>query len=187
MTATIAFRSPEGGFDEPLGLWLACHERVLRFCSLLGRLRLHVGQQGADAEAQQAATSIRRYFNEAAPRHHADEEADLFPRLLHCLQERPAVIPPEGAARTRAAIDTLMADHRSSELLWAPLDAALAQIERGVALPLDAGQVEAFERTYRRHIDVEEGVVMPAMKRAFSAADWKAIGGAMAQRRGVTP
>ena len=36
---------------------------------------------GADAEAAESATSIRRYFNEAAPRHHEDEEIDLFPRL----------------------------------------------------------------------------------------------------------
>jgi hemerythrin-like domain-containing protein len=187
MTATIEFRSPEGGFDAPLDLWLACHERVLRFCGLLERLRLHVGQHGADTEAQQSATSIRRYFNEAAPRHHADEEADLFPRLVRWLDERPAGVTADGAARTRAAIDALMAEHRANEVLWAGLDAALAQIAHGVAAPLDAGQVEAFGRTYRRHIDVEEGVVMPAMKRAFSAADWTAIGAAMARRRGVAP
>ena len=186
MTATIDFRSPSGGFDEPLELWLACHERVQRFCNLLERLRLHVAQHGADAEAMQSAMSIRRYFNEAAPRHHADEEADLFPRLLRWLAERPATLTPDEDARTRAAIDALMAEHRSNEVLWSSLDAALAQIERGVAAPLDAGQVEAFSRTYRQHIDVEEGVVMPVMKRAFSAADWKAIGRAMSQRRGVT-
>jgi hemerythrin-like domain-containing protein len=185
MTATIDFRSPSGGFDEPLELWLACHERVLRFCNLLERLRLHVAQHGADAEAMQTATSIRRYFNEAAPRHHADEEADLFPRLLRCLTERPLVSPDEDA-QTRGAIDALMAEHRSNEVLWSSLDAALAQIEHGVTEQLDAGQVEAFGRTYRQHIEVEEGIVMPAMKRAFSAADWKAIGSAMSQRRGVT-
>jgi hemerythrin-like domain-containing protein len=186
MTATIQFRSPKGGFDEPLSLWLACHERVLRFCKLLERLRLHVAQHGADAEAMQTAVSIRRYFNEAAPRHHADEEADLFPRLLRWLTERPSDVSPDDAARTRAAIDTLMAEHRSNETLWSLLDAALAQIERGVTVQLDAVQIEAFGQTYRQHIDVEEGVVMPAMKRAFGAADWTAIGSAMAQRRGVT-
>jgi hemerythrin-like domain-containing protein len=186
MTATIEFRSPEGGFDEPLELWLACHERVLRFCNLLERLRLHVTQHGADAEARQTATSIRRYFNEAAPRHHADEEVDLFPRLLRWLDEGPATASPVDVAQTHAAIDALMAEHRSNEVLWSSLDGALAQIERGTAAQLNAGEIEAFGRTYRRHIEVEEGVVMPAMKRAFSAADWKAVGSAMAQRRGVT-
>ncbi len=185
MTSTIEFRSPGAGFDEPVEMWLACHERVLRFCNLLERLRLHVAQHGADAEALQSATSIRRYFNEAAPRHHADEEADLFPRLLRWLAEPPAVVSPDDETRTRAAIDALMAEHRSNEVLWSSLDAVLEQIERGVAAQLDAGQVEKFGRTYRHHIEVEEGVVMPAMKRAFSAADWKAIGSAMAQRRGV--
>jgi len=185
MTSTIEFRSLESGFDEPLGLWLACHERVLRFCGLLERLRLHVEKYRPDSEAIQSATSIRRYFNEAAPRHHADEEADMFPRLLRCLSERPDLVSPDDDTRTRDAIAALMAEHRSSEVLWSSLDAALAQIENGISARLDAGQVEEFGRSYRHHIEVEEGVVMPAMKLAFGAHDWEEIGAAMAQRRGV--
>ena len=51
-----------------------------RFAALLGRLAEHLGTHGANEDAQVTATSIRRYFNEAAPRHHEDEEVDLFPR-----------------------------------------------------------------------------------------------------------
>lgn len=186
MTATIDFRSPSGGFDEPLELWLACHERVRRFCLLLERLRRHVEEHGADMEATSSATSIRRYFNEAAPRHHADEEIDLFPRLLKRLAERPTPIDAAEAARVRSAIHTLTAEHRANETVWAALDATLAQIELGVAARLDAGQVDAFGRTYRQHIEVEESVVMLAMQHHFSAADWEDVGAAMAKRRGVT-
>lgn len=186
MTATIDFRSPSGGFDEPLELWLACHERVQRFCLLLERLRQYIEEHGADMEATSSATSIRRYFNEAAPRHHADEEIDLFPRLLQRLAERPEQIDAAEAARVRSAIDTLTGEHRTNETVWAALDVTLTQIERGVATRLDARQVEAFSRTYRQHIEAEESVVMPAMRRHFSAADWKDVGAAMAKRRGVT-
>lgn len=186
MTATIEFRTPEGGFDEPLALWLACHERVLRFCTLLERLRVHVEGNGADEEAATSARSIRRYFNEAAPRHHADEEIDLFPRLLRRLAEQPAALSADNDTRTRSAIEALTAEHRTNEVLWSALDAALAQIERGAAARLDADRVAAFGQTYRGHIDVEESVLMPAMKRAFAASDWADVGRAMASRRGVT-
>jgi pyridoxamine 5'-phosphate oxidase len=186
MTATIQFRSPEGGFDEPLELWLACHERVQRFCNLLGRVREHVEKYGADTEAAESATSIRRYFNEAAPRHHEDEEIDLFPRLLARLDEQAPTNDADEAALVRAAIGVLTAEHRTNEVLWAALDAALAHIARGEAAALEAIKVEAFGRTYRRHIDLEESVVMPAMQRHFSAADWNDVGAAMARRRGVT-
>jgi hemerythrin-like domain-containing protein len=186
MTATIDFRSPSGGFDEPLELWLACHERVQRFCNLLGRVREHVEEHGADAEAAESATSIRRYFNEAAPHHHEDEEIDLFPRLLARLDEQATTTDADEAAHVRAAIGVLTAEHRANEVLWAALDAALAHIARGEAATLDATKAEAFSRTYRQHIDVEESVVMPAMQRHFSDADWSEVGAAMAKRRGVT-
>ncbi len=186
MTATIQFRSPAGGFDEPLELWLACHERVQRFCNLLERVREHVERHGANAEAAESATSIRRYFNEAAPRHHADEEIDLFPRLLMRLDEQATGIDADEASRVRSAIGVLTAEHRANEVLWAALDASLARIARGEAAGLDAAGVEAFSLTYRQHIEVEESVVMPAMQRHFSATDWNEVGAAMAMRRGVT-
>ncbi len=165
MTATIEFRSPSGGFDEPLELWLACHERVRRFCTLIGRVKEHVEKRGADAEAAESATAIRRYLR--LDRQATESDADE-------------------AARVRAAIGVLTAEHRANEVLWAALDASLARIARGEAAELDAGSVEAFSGTYRQHIEVEESVVMPAMQRHFSALDWKEVGAAMAKRRGVT-
>jgi pyridoxamine 5'-phosphate oxidase len=187
MTATIQFRSPASGFDEPLELWLACHDRVQRFCTLLGRLQDHLELHGTDAEAAESATSIRRYFNEAAPRHHEDEEIDLFPRLLTRLDEQATQTDADEAANVRAAIGALTAEHRANEVLWAALDGALARIAQGEAAVLDATKVEAFSRTYRRHIEVEESVVLPAMQHHFSAGDWEDVSAAMAKRRGVTP
>ena len=78
MSAIVEFRSPDAGFDQPIEMWLACHQRVRRFAALLQRLRVHLLSAGADEEAQMSAASIRRYFNEAAPRHHEDEEVDML-------------------------------------------------------------------------------------------------------------
>jgi hemerythrin-like domain-containing protein len=175
----IEFSSPAAGFDDPVELWLACHERVLRFCSLMARLNQHLGQVGADADARVTANSIRRYFNEAAPRHHADEEIDLFPRLRARLaaEELTALEP------TLAAIEQ---DHRITEGLWQGLDATLSRVEAGERSELDPAIVDRWTALYQHHIQAEEQVILPALRRALTAADWKAAGRAMAERRGVT-
>jgi hemerythrin-like domain-containing protein len=173
MSSPIRFNTPAAGFDDPLGLWLACHQRVQRFTGMLPRLAAHLLTHGADAEARDAAHAIRRYFNEAAPHHHEDEEVDLFPRL--------ATAGPDVAS----AIERLEAEHRALAPLWRELDAALARIEGGDAVGLDESQVEAFGAAYAAHIALEEGVLLPAMRGAFRDADWRRIGAAMAERRGV--
>jgi hemerythrin-like domain-containing protein len=177
MSSTIPFSSPRAGFDDPVEMWLACHQRVQRFVTLLGRLERHVASAGADEEAISAATSIRRYFNEAAPRHHEDEEADLFPLLrARCVDsERPAL----------EALERIEAEHLSMTHMWRELDATLGRIAAGEAAPLDPDLVARFASTYDRHIEVEEQVVLPALRRTLDDADWRAVGRAMAERRGA--
>jgi pyridoxamine 5'-phosphate oxidase len=176
--STIDFRTPGAGFDQPVEMWLACHERVQRFAALLARLIEHLGKHGADNDAQVTATSIRRYFNEAAPRHHEDEEVDMFPRLRERLH----------AQADKAVLDVLEqveADHLEMAGVWAALDADLAQVARGNAVQLSQAAVDRFATMYRHHIDAEERVLLPALKRALSARDWQQIGRAMAERRGL--
>jgi pyridoxamine 5'-phosphate oxidase len=176
--STIDFRTPGAGFDQPVEMWLACHERVQRFAALLSRLIDHLGKRGADEDAQVTATSIRRYFNEAAPRHHEDEEVDMFPRLRERLN----------AEADQAVLDVLEqveADHLEMAGLWKALDAELAQIARGNAMDLSRAAVDRFATMYRHHIDAEERVLLPALKRALSPSDWQQVGRAMAERRGL--
>lgn len=178
VASTIDFRTPEAGFDQPVDMWLACHERVQRFAALLSRLIEHLGKHGADQEAQVTATSIRRYFNEAAPRHHEDEEVDMFPRLRERLH----------AEADKVVLDVLEqveADHLEMAGLWNALDAELAQVTRGKAVKLSQAAVDRFATMYRHHIDAEERVLLPALKRALNANDWQQVGRAMAERRGL--
>jgi len=174
MTSTIEFRSPGAGFDEPIEMWLACHERVRRFARLLGRLVHHVSQRGADDEAREAATAIRRYFNEAAPRHHEDEEVDMFP-LLRERGADPTVLE---------VLDRVEADHVAMAGLWRQLDAVLARISAGEPAVPDEALVAQFATMYDAHIDAEENILLPALRRVVAAAEWNAIGRAMAERRG---
>jgi hemerythrin-like domain-containing protein len=175
MTSTIEFRSPGASFDEPIEMWLACHERVRRFAALLGRLQPHVERHGADEEAQMSAASIRRYFNEAAPRHHEDEEVDMFPLL----RERTL------DASTLAALDRVEADHLAMAGLWRQLDAVLVRISAGEPAALEPSIVSRFAAMYDQHIDIEETVLLPALRRALTPSQWNDVGRAMAERRGL--
>jgi hemerythrin-like domain-containing protein len=190
MTAhsTIDFRTPAAGFDQPLAMWLACHERVARMTGLLARLREHLQTQAiasvnaADTEAQHSATSIRRYFDEAAPRHHDDEEVDLFPAVLRRLA---AGGDAARLARVSAAIERLQQDHAEINLLWSHLREQLVRVERGEPAQLDATEVAQFVERYRAHIALEETEVSSAAHAMLTAEDLGAIGQAMAARRGV--
>jgi hemerythrin-like domain-containing protein len=178
MTGTIDFRTPGAGFDQPVEMWLACHQRVQRFAALLSRLADHLANQGADEDAQVTAVSIRRYFNEAAPRHHEDEEVDLFPRLRERLD----------GERDRTVLDVLEqveVDHLEMAGLWKRLDEVLAEISRGKRANLEQALIDRFATMYRHHIDAEERVVLPALKKTLTKGDWQAVGRAMAERRGL--
>jgi hemerythrin-like domain-containing protein len=178
MTGTIDFRTPGAGFDQPVEMWLACHERVQRFAALLSRLAEHVRERGADEDAQVTATSIRRYFNEAAPRHHEDEEVDMFPRLRERLDgERDRTV--------LEVLDQVEADHLEMAGVWQRLDAVLATIARGEPATLEQPLIDRFATMYRHHIDAEERVLLPALKKTLAAPEWLAVGKSMAERRGL--
>jgi len=177
----VDFSTPAAGFDQPLELWGACHERVRRMIGLLQRLAEHLDKSGIDSDARTTATSIRRYFDEAAPRHHDDEEVDLFPRLTSRMDRLDAT----SATRLAEALATLMADHVDLSALWQALRVPLVQIEHGKAATLDEATIALFVSRYRAHMEIEETIVEPALKRLLSKSDLAAVGKAMAQRRGV--
>lgn len=174
----INFSTPAAGFDQPLAMWQACHERVLRSCALLKRLQAHIEEHGVDDAAAQSATSVLRYFNEAAPLHHQDEEEDLFPRVLQRLTG-------EGHDTVAQAIDQLRTEHTVIDADWATLKPKLQAIAQGETAVLERAHVAAYVDRYSQHIALEETVLAPAMELTFNAAIWKAIGRAMAARRGV--
>src|ERR1700682_3405418 len=133
---TALFGTPVG-FDDPLAMLLGCHRRIERQLATLKRLRAHIAAQGVDAEASAAAQAILNYFLTAAPNHHADEEADLFPLL-----ERRITDPGE-KARFRAFREQLEADHRELPLAWSRLRKPLEAIGEGLVRTLPEDDVLA--------------------------------------------
>ena len=68
--------------------------------------------------------------------------------------------------------------------LWRQLDAVLARISAGEPAVPDEALVAQFATMYDAHIDAEENILLPALRRVVAAAEWNAIGRAMAERRG---
>jgi len=167
-------------FQNPLALLRACHGRVERFAELAARIADHLGDQGMPEDAAAtAAGRVLRYFDQAAPLHHADEEADLLPRLRARLPE-PA--PPA----LRQLVSGLEAEHQRLDDHWQGLRPLLARIAQGEAVSADfRARAEAFRDAQLDHLARENRWILPAAEQHLRAADWDAIGNAMARRRGV--
>lgn len=124
----------------------------------------------------------RRYFTTAGPRHTADEEESLFPRLRASADA--------GAREALARVDRLEADHREAEERHDRVDALLARwLGEGTLAAPDTARLlddmQALQAIYSRHIKVEDEEVFPAAAGALSAGELQSIGREMAGRRGV--
>lgn len=169
--------SPSAGYEQPFEMLEACHERVQRMLRLLARLREHLARHGADEQARQAARDVMRYFDQAAPQHHLDEERHVFPPLLACGD--PAVV---------AVVQQLQADHRAMEARWALARQVLEAVVAGTGGVPDASQdtqLAAFATLYDAHIAQEEGVAYPAARQSLGADALEAMADDMMRRRGV--
>lgn len=168
----IAIQTSAAFEERPLELLYACHERVRRFTGLTERLVAHTAARGADAEAREAAESVLRYFEQALPLHHADEEADVFPalRALH-------------DAALSAAIAALEDEHVALDAQWQRVAPWLRQLAAGAAAPAPAG-IADFSAAYARHIEAEEGEVFVAIERLPEAVV-HAVAARMRARRGA--
>lgn len=168
---------PAPGFDEPFEMLHACHERVTRMLTLLQRLRRHVDEHGADEQARQAARDVIRYFDQAAPQHHLDEENHVIPRLLASGDPAMAGL----AARLRD-------DHRAMEVAWARAQPLLAALAEGGLARFDADAHRAFEdfaTLYASHLEAEESIAFPAARDRMDATSLGAMSQDMMRRRGV--
>ena len=67
-------------FNEPLGLLSDCHRRIERFLTVLVTLAAKPSHSLTPDQKREVAMALE-YFEHAAPRHTADEEHSLFPRL----------------------------------------------------------------------------------------------------------
>lgn len=169
-------------FTDPTRLLSDCHRRIEMFLGVLEAVAEIVDRPPSEDVIRSLASALR-YFSEAAPKHNADEEESLFPRLH---RNQNADIYP-----VLAKLQQLEEEHR-----WAsPLHAEVKRLgERYIAARhLTAAGVDAFRSAvallammYQQHIEIEDGTVFPMANRILSDADKAAMAAEMASRRGVT-
>lgn len=173
MNSYNPFPSAAPDFSDPLGLLRACHERIFQHCDRLEALARHLGDKGADLEAQQAAAGIHRYFSTAARHHHVDEEEEFFPRL--------SKQTPELANLIRQ----LEQEHQQLDALWAELAPLLESLTDVRDIPALQTLAQRLAQSYRGHAQRENESVLASARQLLSGDELTQMGHNMAARRGV--
>ena len=168
-------------FSDPTGLLSDCHRRIEMFLRVLEGVASVIDRPMTE-ETRAALECALRYFREAAPKHTADEEESLFPRL------RQMHLPEVETAIER--LELLEHDHALAGSLHAVVE-ELGQ--RYLATKsLEPTGVEAFRKAiaslvsiYKQHISIEDDLVFPLAARFLSATAKAVIADEMAGRRNV--
>lgn len=171
---------PLAGFDQPLEMLCDCHRRVEHFLDV--QLRVAEKYRGGvlDQDGRKLLENALAYFAESAPKHTADEEESLFPRLRRvdhlsneCLQ----------------SMQRLEEDHQQANDWHTSIDEILHQwLSSDTPLPLATAdqllqQLTALREHYRDHIRIEEQVVFPYAGQTLLPSQLLALGHEMRHRR----
>jgi hemerythrin-like domain-containing protein len=153
-------------FSDPTDFLSDCHRRIEMFLGTLERVASVIDRPLTE-ETRPALESALRYFREAAPKHTADEEESLFPRL------RQMHLPEVEGAIER--LELLEQDHIVAGSLHAEVE------ELGVEAFRKA--IASLVSIYKQHIGIEDNQVFPLAARLLSSTDKLAIANEMAARR----
>ena len=166
-------------FSDPTGLLSDCHRRIEMFLGTLERVAATIDRPLA-SDTRTALEAALRYFREAAPKHTADEEESVFPRLR---QSRD----PE-VTSALATLDALEQEHRRADSLHAQVDLLGNRcLQEGALSASQAAQfreaVAGLVAIYKEHIRVEDDLVFPIAARTLSQAEKSIIAAEMSNRR----
>jgi hemerythrin-like domain-containing protein len=125
-----------------------------------------------------------QYFKTAAPRHTADEEESLFPRLRES--------GDAAAIQALAVIDGLEHDDDEANAHHDAIDMLVRRwLNAGALAQGDSAELgerlSALRTLYQRHIAVEDQDLFPAAAHLLNQDQIGQIGREMARRRGIRP
>jgi hemerythrin-like domain-containing protein len=172
----------QSSFAQPLSLLSECHRRIERFLNdMAGVVHARRGCTLDDADRSNLKGAVK-YFSTAAPKHTADEEESLFPRLRSAASEqlKPAL----------EQIKRLESDHERADACHVEANAlANRWLAKGILDSAAANRLAELLDTltgiYRDHIAIEDTCVFPAANAALSVHELEAVGREMAARRGL--
>lgn len=172
---------PLADFDQPIDMLQDCHRRIESFLRILQAVVLAGTNDGRMTE--DAATALQtalHYFRHAAPRHTADEEESLFPRLRDTSDPRVAQVLDQ--------LERLEHDHEHATSLHEVVD------EMGTRW-LQTGHLDRDERAtlgstltklraiYTEHIALEDTVVFHVAREVLDDDAIDGLGREMRARR----
>ncbi len=171
----VRFERPDGEApNAPLALLRACHRRIRLFTEMAGRIAAATADDAAVAEA---AAAVERYFFVALPKHVADEEESLAPRL--------------GRTPCAAALSEMAGQHRRIEEAldtlrphWQALGRRQGAPDRGLA-----GLTARMAALWEPHLALEEREIFPlveTMEQEPRDAVWREMRARRARVGGAT-
>jgi hemerythrin-like domain-containing protein len=150
--------SPDGSerAADAIDLLMSAHHRIRTFTGVAVRLLIVEGL--GPKTVSEAANAVHRYFVDALPLHHQDEDESLMPRLKKHAAENLA-----------AALQTAHREHRKlDEVLARLLPAWQAIADDPQRLPAMAGALALdtlrFEQLWKHHLQLEEETIFPAAR-----------------------
>jgi hemerythrin-like domain-containing protein len=180
-------------FDDPIGMLRACHRRIERALDVIARVAASEKDGPLNAEAQEALRRTLHYFGTGVPRHAADEEESLFPRLRAAAREGFVAGESRRLSMTAALprLEALEREHILADSLHQELDTlgeTLLECGR-FADPNDRTRfgdlIQQLRQLYQKHIRIEDEELFPLAEKVVSAAEQDAVGTEMAGRRGI--
>lgn len=168
---------PDAGFDDPIGMLHDCHRRIEHFLNIVCVVVNRAQNRALTGEETDAIQAALHYFRTGGPRHNADEEESLFPRM------RAA-----GATDQLEKIGGLEHDHRDAEETHAKVDSLYsAWIAAGNLPPVQQAELAAatakLKQLYQQHIELEENVIFPSAAKMLHADAINAMGQEFRDRR----
>lgn len=162
-------------FSDPIGVLTDCHRRIEDFLGILETLTVADNPEPLNPERRKALEQSLNYFRNSAPKHSADEEESLFPRLKESGGMKIVLAKLE---KQHKQIHALQASIEQLGMLWSA---------RGILGPLDwsklKADVEELSSTYSEHIQIEEHDVFPKVAAVLTAAALTSVGKEMSSRR----
>jgi hemerythrin-like domain-containing protein len=137
----------------------------------------------AAAKARAMASDLLKMFSQGVAMHHAEEERELFPAVLHAAQ------PGEELEEVRAMVAQLVREHRDMEARWAELRPAVEAVARGESPTLDAPLIEDLVQHFFAHAHYEEEHFLPLAQKILGRHGevMAALGRTLHERRGGSP
>lgn len=163
-------------FDEPIDALEICHENITKRMNTIAALAEQVERKGFGAlqEQREIWRELFSFITHNISSHSRDEEEGLFPMLRETLGEK---------------IDALERDHAWAEETERYLiEEFNAMIDS--APPVAQVRIATFARRatelatfYKKHIEQENGIILPAARKSLTEEQLRSLGNLMRSHR----